>query len=76
MARYRCEDFSELQHQEGVSPAWPFSYEELEPWYCQAEKLYQVRGRTGEDPPNRRIPVNTISALCPMNNRWRRCASG
>ena len=50
MARYRREDFSEMQHQEGVSPAWPFSYEELEPWYCEAEKLYQVRGTSGEDP--------------------------
>ena len=50
MARYRREDFSEIQHQEGVSPAWPFPYEELEPWYCEAEKLYQVRGTSGEDP--------------------------
>lgn len=50
LARYRKEDFSELRHQEGVSPAWPFPYDELEPWYCKAEKLYQVRGTIGEDP--------------------------
>jgi choline dehydrogenase-like flavoprotein len=48
--RYRKEDFSELEHFGGVSPAWPFPYEELEPWYSKAEQLYQVRGTLGEDP--------------------------
>lgn len=33
-----------------MSPAWPFPYEELEPWYCRAEELYQVRGTASEDP--------------------------
>ncbi|MDB5556779.1 MAG: glucose-methanol-choline oxidoreductase [Rhizobium sp.] len=50
LSRYRKEDFAELKHHEGVSPAWPFPYEELEPWYCRAEKMYQVRGTLGEDP--------------------------
>jgi len=50
MVRYRREDFAEMQHLEGVSPAWPFAYEELEPWYSRAEQLYQVRGTLGEDP--------------------------
>ena len=35
---------------ERSSPAWPFSYRELEPWYAKAEWLYQVRGLHGEDP--------------------------
>ena len=49
--RYRREDFSELEFPGGgVSPAWPFPYEELEPWYTKAEQLYQVRGTTDEDP--------------------------
>ncbi len=48
--RYRQEDFLEMQHLEGVSPAWPFSYEEFEPWYGKAEALYQVRGSLGDDP--------------------------
>lgn len=48
--RYRKEDFSELKFPEGgVSPAWPFSYDELEPYYSKAEQLYQVRGVTAED---------------------------
>ncbi|AJD41898.1 oxidoreductase protein [Rhizobium gallicum bv. gallicum R602sp] len=50
MVRYRREDFHEMQHLEGISPAWPFAYEELEPWYSRAEQLYQVRGQIGEDP--------------------------
>lgn len=50
LTRYRREDFAEMQHLEGVSPAWPFPYEELEPWYGLAEALYQVRGALGEDP--------------------------
>jgi choline dehydrogenase-like flavoprotein len=50
LARYRREDFSSLEHLDGISPAWPFAYEELEPWYSRAEALYQVRGSTGEDP--------------------------
>ncbi len=49
--RYRREDFSELEFiGGGVSPAWPFSYDELEPWYSRAEQLYQVRGTVSEDP--------------------------
>ena len=50
LVRYRREDFLEMQHKEGVSPAWPFPYEELEPWYSEAEALYQVRGTLGQDP--------------------------
>jgi choline dehydrogenase-like flavoprotein len=48
--RLRAEDFGELQHHDGVSPAWPISYDELEPYYTEAEQLYQVHGARGEDP--------------------------
>jgi choline dehydrogenase-like flavoprotein len=48
--RLREEDFGELQHHGGVSPAWPISYDELEPYYCEAEELYSVHGQCGEDP--------------------------
>jgi choline dehydrogenase-like flavoprotein len=33
-----------------VSPAWPIGYDEMEPYYTQAERLYQVHGARGEDP--------------------------
>jgi choline dehydrogenase-like flavoprotein len=48
--RLRKEDFGELRHHDGLSPAWPIPYDELEPYYTQAEQLYQVHGARGEDP--------------------------
>ncbi len=48
--RLRKEDFGELRHHDGISPAWPISYDELEPYYTQAEQLYEVHGARGEDP--------------------------
>lgn len=48
--RLRREDFGELKHHGGVSPAWPIGYDDLEPWYAEAERLYQVHGARGSDP--------------------------
>ncbi len=48
--RLRKEDFSERPHEDGISPAWPISYDELEPYYTQAEQMYHVHGVRGEDP--------------------------
>ncbi len=48
--RFREEDFGELRHHGGVSPAWPISYEDMEPYYTKAEQLYHVHGARGEDP--------------------------
>ena len=48
--RLREEDFGELQHHDGVSPAWPITYDEIEPYYTKAEHLYEVHGAHGEDP--------------------------
>ena len=48
--RLREEDFGDLHHHDGVSPAWPIGYDDLEPYYTQAEQLYQVHGARGEDP--------------------------
>lgn len=48
--RFRREDFGEVKHHGGISPAWPVSYEDFEPYYTQAEHLYQVHGRHGIDP--------------------------
>ena len=47
--RLRPEDFGELRHTDGLSPAWPLSYDDFEPWYTKAEWLYQVHGVHGED---------------------------
>lgn len=48
--RLRKEDFGEVRHHGGISPAWPISYEDMEPYYDRAESQYQVHGQRGEDP--------------------------
>src|ERR1044072_3420196 len=48
--RFREQDFGEIRHHGGISPAWPISYDELEPYYTRAEQLYHVHGARGEDP--------------------------
>jgi choline dehydrogenase-like flavoprotein len=50
LLRYRAEDFGEVVHFDGISPAWPFPYEDLAPWYDRAEALYNVRGDVRSDP--------------------------
>jgi len=50
LLRFRREDFGKIRHPGGISPAWPISYEDLEPYYTQAEKLYHVHGKAGIDP--------------------------
>ena len=47
LQRFRKEDFEDLQHAEGISPAWPITYEDLEPFYGEAETLFAVRGEAG-----------------------------
>ena len=48
--RLRPEDFGEITHHGGVSPAWPLGYQDFEPYYAEAEQLYHVHGAAGEDP--------------------------
>ena len=48
--RLRQEDFGDIRHHGGLSPAWPIGYEDLEPYYTRAEHLYQVHGERGVDP--------------------------
>jgi choline dehydrogenase-like flavoprotein len=50
LLRMRAQDFGEVKHHGGISPEWPIRYEDLEPYYTQAEHLYHVHGNRGEDP--------------------------
>jgi choline dehydrogenase-like flavoprotein len=50
MFRMRAEDFGVIHHQGGISPAWPISYADLEPFYTQAEELFHVHGDLGKAP--------------------------
>jgi len=48
--RLRERDFEKFRHKDGFSPEWPLKYCDFEPYYDQAEELYQVHGKAGEDP--------------------------
>jgi len=50
LLRLREQDFGEMRHKDGISPAWPLGYDVFEPYYGQAEELYHVHGQRGEDP--------------------------
>src|SRR5881296_1009079 len=50
LIRMRKEDFGQVRHHGGISPAWPIRYEDLERYYTEAEQLYQVHGLRGSDP--------------------------
>ena len=47
--RFRERDFEAIEFEEGISPAWPIRYAELEPYYERAEQLFWVHGQQGED---------------------------
>lgn len=49
LLRLREKDFGEVKHYGGISPAWPLGYDVFQPYYLQAEKLYKVHGKRGED---------------------------
>ena len=40
LPRFRREDFDAIEHEGGISPAWPITYEDLEPYYNLAEELF------------------------------------
>ncbi len=66
MFRMRAEDFGVIRHQGGISPAWPISYADLEPFYTEAEELFHVHGALapdGQTPPS--VPGGFGSAFDP-----------
>ena len=50
LPRLRQDDFGDVEHEGGLSPAWPIKYEDLEPYYARAEVVYLVHGEAGLDP--------------------------
>src|SRR5918911_5701914 len=48
--RLRERHFGEIHPHDGISPAWPLSYDDFAPYYDEAERLYLVHGERGEDP--------------------------
>jgi len=66
LLRMRERDFGDIQHRDGVSPAWPIQYEHLESYYGQAEALFHVHGRRGEDPAE--PPCSTAFPYPPVSH--------
>jgi choline dehydrogenase-like flavoprotein len=60
--RMRAEDFGVIQHHGGISPAWPITYADLEPYYTRAEELFHVHGDLGDAP---RVPGGFGSSFDP-----------
>jgi len=50
LLRLREDDFHEVRHKGGVSPAWPIDHGDLAPFYDEAETLWKVHGTRGVDP--------------------------
>lgn len=49
MFRLRERDFDDVEHKGGVSPAWPYRYSDLAPYYDEAESLFRVHGNDTAD---------------------------
>jgi choline dehydrogenase-like flavoprotein len=75
--RFRAEDFISRPHYGGSTPDWPFSYQELKPYYDRAERLLQVHGMKGSDPtePDRGDfpfpPVPHEPVIAELAERWK-----
>jgi choline dehydrogenase-like flavoprotein len=69
LIRMRKQDFGQVAHAGGVSPSWPISYDELEPYYTQAEHLYHVHGERGSDPTEG--PASAPYAYGPLSHEPR-----
>ncbi|PZV01829.1 MAG: dehydrogenase [Leptolyngbya sp.] len=50
LQRMREKDFEMVNHQDGPSPEWCLKYSDFEPYYSEAEAIYQVHGQGGVDP--------------------------
>ncbi|CAM2885355.1 6'''-hydroxyparomomycin C oxidase [Methylobacterium mesophilicum] len=75
--RMRERDFGDVRHVDGLSPAWPVSYAEFEPYYAQAETLFAVHGQRGEDPsepwssgPYDHPPVSHEPRIQKLSDDW------
>jgi choline dehydrogenase-like flavoprotein len=56
LPRFQPGDFGAAEHADGVSPAWPFAYADLERYYDRAEEIFGVHGETDDPGAQRRRP--------------------
>ncbi|KJL41682.1 FAD-dependent oxidoreductase [Microbacterium trichothecenolyticum] len=76
LPRFRAEDFIDRPLHDGNSPAWPFTYDELEPYYAAIEELFEVRGSLGEDPTEPRHSTEYPAPALPHEPEIQRLADG
>jgi choline dehydrogenase-like flavoprotein len=72
LPRFREKDFEEFEQAEGTSPAWPFSYADIEPWYGRAETLFGVHGtprQARQGPQGRGASPLTVGDGCGPSRR-------
>jgi choline dehydrogenase-like flavoprotein len=71
--RYRAEDFEHDPEIAGSSGArWPWAYDEIEPYYSEAERILGVAGESGVDPtePPRGVPFpHPAAELAPISRQ-------
>src|ERR1700738_1638381 len=65
LPRFRKEDFSNLEHEEGVSPAWPVKYAGFEPYYSRAEQMLFVTAKREPTRQNHRARRRSRFQRCP-----------
>jgi choline dehydrogenase-like flavoprotein len=56
LLRFHPKDFEQVSHYDGISPAWPISYDDLAPYYAAAERLYHVHSDHGPYPALKHEP--------------------
>jgi choline dehydrogenase-like flavoprotein len=78
MYRLREIDFRPTVMEAGISPGWPISYGDLEPYYATAERLYKVHGSSENDPtepprstPWPHDPIPHQGSVCELVERLR-----
>jgi choline dehydrogenase-like flavoprotein len=69
LMRFRERDFEQVEHKGGISPAWMLKYEDFEPYYTEAELLYDVHGERGQDPTE--PPTNSPYPYPPISHEPR-----
>jgi len=79
LLRLREADFGVIHHRDGLSPAWPLSYADFEPYYAEAERLFHVHGLRGEDSteppasgPFPHPPVSHEPRIAALSAAWQR----
>ena len=78
MFRLRERDFEAVEHKGGVSPAWPFGYQDLARYYDEAEWMFRIHGEDSADKTSPRNgqpfpfpPVRSEPAVEAMAERFR-----